>query len=241
MSQFITTDTNIGIEQDVSVAGVPPPGDFTPEYTITMKLGTDEDTLSALFDTATYKQNGVDPNRYDVVISTNTEVLGKYLNTDSGTAYVNVTGGGGKPVPTRNNDPATVSQKLLDIMSLNLFGTDAAQAAILNDSEFTDIDMIALVNTALVADANHIFERYVALGGVNGAGNDIGGPIAIDFEKLNINSLKIPLYLNGTVQIPGGGAEPSYDWIATFTGNPISKLNGIYSIPLLLDFNADWS
>ena len=234
----ITTNTPVQVNQNVNVAGVPETTFSDPEYAITMKLGGvgagQPIRISTLFNTATYQQNGGDENKYDVILTPNTTQLTVLLTNYIVLNKLNPNA----PTPTKTGNDDTAAQKLLDVMSLNLFGTDVAQAAIINDSDFLDKDLTSLVSTALSTDANYIFQRYVELGGI--AGDDVSIAQNINFEKLEVNSLKIPLYLNGQVLLPGHASGATFAWIYNCAGSyaPINKTDGSYATPLLLDFNV---
>jgi hypothetical protein len=234
----IVTQQQIQIDQNVSVAGVPQTTFPSPEYTITMKLGVDGTTpailLSSLFNTASYQQNSLDPDSYNIIVTPNTTQLASILG-----GHVSLVKTENKaPTPSKTGNTDSAAQKLLDVMSLNLFGSDAAQAAITNDTDFTDTDLTSLVSAALNTDAEYIFQRYVDFGGI--AGDDVTASQDINFNKVSINSLKIPLYLNGSIVLPGAGS--SYGWVYPGTEgfvNPINNQTGAYVIPLMLDFNVD--
>ena len=244
MSQSITTVEQIKIDQTINVAGVDSTP-FVPEYKLTMKLGGNGSTIattriSELFTTATYQQSTENADVYNVIIVPDLVKLAEVLNGSvpaSTSPHLSLTAvAQAAPSPSRDGEVVKASQKLLDVMSLNLFGTDVAQAAITNDTDFLAIDLPARVNTALNADANQIFQRYVQLGGI--AGQDITVAHDIEFDRLNINSIQIPLRLNGEILIPGGGT--SYDWLfqtADFV-SPVGA-DGVYNIDILLDFNVD--
>jgi hypothetical protein len=242
MSQSITTVEQILIEKNISVAGVDSTP-FTPEYKLTMKLGGNSDAgiattrISDLFTTATYQQSTENPDVYNVIIVPDLAKLATVLNGSepaSTSPHLSLSAvAAAAPLPSRDGEVVKASQKLLDVMSLNLFGTDVAQAAITNDSDFLAIDLPTLVNTALNADADQIFQRYVQLGGI--AGQDITQAQEIDFDRLNINSIQIPLRLNGEIMMTG----TSYDWVFQKPGFTSPVVDGVYNIDILLDFNVD--
>lgn len=236
-SQIIQLITATELIKNTNVAFDEKPS-FVHDYSITWNIGS---SLHDLFSNASYKQNAINADLYDVNLTVNSNNILRLLNKNSymGSAWAydaNSTVALSRASTSLGMELKaieSIGDRLLEIVAIKLFGDASARAAIVNDSEFTsNTTLESIVNDANSSifksfnqDANHVFNGYVALNRITSS-DDVNNYVNFNFNNL---IMEVPFWLNGQVSANLNG--PS-----NVGGNTI--VNGNYAIPLLLIFDG---
>lgn len=224
------------IIQNTNVASSTAPV-FEYDYNFTF-LANSNQSVNALFSTATYMQDSNNPDGYVVNLVLDTEYFSSLISNPFkskdplpgqydgvSTLMTNMSSGG----------QANLGQFLLEVIALKLFGNAEAVAAILNDSEFTSSEMhMSIVNgitNSLITDANLIFSQYVKNGKINSSENDK----MMQYFDFSDSKFTFPLYLSGTIPTLLGPILQNGSPLVT-TGSKIN--NFTYNIPILLTIDG---
>ena len=236
------------LDQDTSVYGQYI-NEGTYDYTFVINVANFASNITTMFANASFIQNSVNMDNYDVNISLNSD--SNFLNWSSvfnnqPIVTVNI-GNSNIAFPTlepTSNQP--IGDRLLEVVAHKLFGHGQARAAISNDFQFYTHDAAVwdhLANTVNMNEfRNDIFNQYVATGRYelhsfanNGVdSNDVDNWINFNFDGMTFD---YPLYLTGNMLTDPSITPAELSLITNGPNVGGTKLvNGLYNIPILIRF-----
>lgn len=180
-------------------------------------------SLNQLFNSRTYKQNSTNAENVDINLSINNTYVATLFNS-----VLNATGGSSENFIGIESTASTFSQRLLEMVALQIFNHAKARAAIANDNDFTNLHThvtthlaTSFVNTTIT---NDFFEQYILASGTAGraASNDVD--VAVNFN-LDASQLFIYGSLTGSVA-DGTAGTPGILPINSYNTNMRIELSG---------------
>jgi hypothetical protein len=221
----------------------------TYDYTFVINVANFASNITTMFANASYIQNSVNIDNYDVNITLNSDA--NFLNWNAvfnNQPIVSINMGNSNIAfptlePTAHQ---TIGDRLLEVVAHKLFGHGQAHAAISNDSEYYTHDATVwnhLVNSVSMNNfRNDIFNQYVATDRYehhavqnNGTdGNDVDNWTNFNFNGMTFD---YPLFLTGNMITDPSLTNVELDLI---TNGPniggTLLVNGEYNIPILIRF-----
>jgi len=211
-------------------------------------------TMNDLFTTLTYEQTPQDSTKVDLNVLPNNYTFGVLLSafTSIYSAKTSVLSHY-NPYTSLRKNPASVGDKMLQVIATKLFGNPRTVAAIVNDTDFINLTTagspvsISIINgivNAIYAQATSLFKQYVGSGiySADGYGLQYGygdSTVPITFNLTN-TTMSMPLTLIGALGVVGSNLGPLASGLALIKNGVDcggSKIvNGLYSIPFLLKF-----
>jgi hypothetical protein len=238
MSFNFYVSKNVALEQNtllfVSNASV----DASAHYVIDVNMG---DSLNNLFSTRTYKQNELDEDDYNTILTVDHIELFSRLNTSHSNIFK---GSGTNSAPGvdilgKENEFQPYYVRLLEIMALNIFGHAKARAAIENDTEFkTKVINIDdhLTNEFGTNETlrNEFFEQYIQLDRQEINQNDVNTDVNFNLHDSQISFLA---FLSGIVLDTNSNGMIS-QILNSQVVNGLVGTDGLYNIEVLTKLNG---
>jgi hypothetical protein len=181
-------------------------GEVMREYDIEISVSQED-----LFATRTYQDSG-DAVLLDI---TSAHELKGYNASLTANDLVNGTG-------ILSGTSRTVGDRLVEILAIKLFGNARARAALANETAIAATSVI--VNSALVAEAHHIFNEYAALDRTDNE-NNVDGPKTFNFQGDQFQfHIRLSSTVSGTdASNEAGTQEPAY----LVPGSAVGTLNDV--------------
>ena len=234
VNEWVEFNHNAIIEQAPMVA-----------YNVDYKLTLNDVNLNAVFP-ITFQQNATNTDAFDVTLTrtTNSNAAMLAVLDDATATWTGVTNG--VAVSSGIQAQSSLSQKILELVALRVFGHASARAAIVNDSTFEAKVLELLPNriySALNNHRNELFGRYVELDRIDPA-DDVTSAQNMNLESFNMSFL---LAVTGSILsdeagnpvLTGLGISDGYDGYATSNAPVFSTMvNGAYNIPVLVSIHS---
>ena len=238
MSFNFYVSKNVAFEQNTLLFASNASVDANAHYVIDVDMGS---SLNNLFSTRTYRQNEIDENDYNTVLSVDhSELLSRltnsYSNIFNGTS---TTTAPGAPILGKENEFQPYYVRLLEIMALNIFGHAKARAAIANDDQFKE--KLQNIDNHLTNEfdtnetlRNEFFEQYIQLDRQEINANDVNTNVNFNLADSQISFLA---FLSGTVLDTNSNGAISQILNSQIV-NGLVGTDGLYNIQVLTKLNG---
>ena len=219
------------------------------DYTFVINVANFASNITTMFANASFIQNSINMDNYDVNITLNSDVNffnWNYLFNNQPIVTINM-GNSNIAFPTLEpTSNQSIGDRLLEVIAHKLFGHGQARAAISNDFQFYRHDAAVWDHLADTVNMNQfrndIFNQYVATGRYelhsftnNGTdSNDVDNWVNFNFNGMTFD---YPLYLTGNML-----TDPSLTPVelSLITNGPAvggtRLVNGVYNVPILIRF-----
>lgn len=218
----------------------------TYDYIFNINMNPMAESLTDLFINATYIQNSLDVNNYNInLVLSNTTHVNWYLINNQNIITIEI-GNSTTGFLTLNSDiPQTFGERLLEIVAHKIFGHGQARVAISNDSEFFTHDAQLwnhLVNTVATNSFRHdIFNQYVDIGRYTNRINEGNYDDINQYINFNFNSLSIdfPMYFIGNILLNNNLLYSQANLFQNGVNvGGTTLVNGLYNIPILIKMHT---
>jgi hypothetical protein len=218
----------ISLNHNAQLASNAPPVLLDIDYSLSLQVND----LASLFPIK-YQQNTINTELYNVDVSMNTTLLESYLNNNCNQWNINKINS--SVITTGLTNINQISQSLLEIIALRIFGSGLARAAIINDTSI-ESELLSHKTDFLNVLANKkddLFKAYVDSGRIGG--NDVSQTVLMNLANTHIS---FPFYITGEIMDGTNNVLQLYPYSDGFSsyGGFGKMINGLYNIPVIVKF-----